>query len=150
MAGTYTCLQYHLVFSTKDRLPLITPEIQNNLYAYLGGIVRGKKGVAYQIGGISDHIHMLVRLHQDTKIQDFLRDVKSESSGWIHRTHRTMRGFAWQDGYGAFTVSMSQSNRVKTYIANQLQHHQKRGFKDEFRGFLRAHQIEFDEEKIWL
>ena len=101
MAGTFTCLNYHIVFSTKDRKPLIDKAIQPRLYEYLGGIVRDEGGVLYQIGGMPDHVHLLTRLRPIRPLSEFLRDLKSHSTGWVKATLGTHRMFQWQEGYGA-------------------------------------------------
>ncbi len=150
MGGTFTNLQYHLVFSTKGRRPFISDALRPRLYDYLGGTIRNLRGVVYEIGGADDHVHLLVRWRPDGSVSDLVRDIKSASSGWIHQEIRGMADFRWQDGFGAFTVSHSQSGKVKAYILNQESHHRKTDFKAEFRTLLRAHGVEFDEEYIWL
>ena len=149
MPQSYTCLHYHLVFSTKNRVPAITPEIEPRLWEYLGGIVRGLGGIPIQIGGVEDHVHLLVTLRQEPALSAMLRDLKAGSSGWVHDTFPHVREFWWQTGYGAFTVSHSNIDAVKAYIANQREHHQKQTFKDEFRELLTRHGIEFDEMYLW-
>ncbi len=148
MPSSYTCLHYHLVFSTKDRVPAITPEVEPRLWEYLGGIVRGLKGIPIQIGGVADHVHLLVTLRQEPALMDVLRDLKAGSSGWIHDTFPGMGAFAWQDGYGAFTVSHSATGVVKAYIANQNAHHKKMSSKDELRRLFEKHGIPFKEEYL--
>jgi putative transposase len=146
---SYTCLHYHLVFSTKNRVPAITPEIQPRLWEYLGGIVIELGGTPIQIGGVDDHVHLLVTMRQDDALKDVLREVKAGSSGWVHETFPAAGDFWWQAGYGAFTVSHSAIDVVKAYIANQPEHHAKRTFQDEFRGMLVKHEIAFDEKYLW-
>ena len=149
MAGTFTCLNYHIVFSTKDRQPLIDAAIQNRLHEYLGGIVRGAGGVLYQIGGMPDHVHLLARLHPNRALSELLRDLKSCSTGWVKATFKTHRMFQWQEGYGAFTVSKSDLPGVSDYIARQTEHHAQRDFKSEFVQLLKAHGVEYDAQYIW-
>ena len=149
MAQTFTCLHYHLVFSTKYRLPTITSEIRPRLWEYLGGFVRRHDGIPIQIGGIADHVHLLVTLRQDRALSDYMRELKASSSGWVHDTFPAVRDFWWQTGYGAFTVSHSGIEVVRSYIANQEEHHKKRTYQDEFRGLLVKHDIPFDEEYLW-
>jgi putative transposase len=149
MPGTYTKLLYHFVFSTKRRQPLITTEIESRLHEYMGGIVRSMNGVAIRIGGMPDHVHLLVRWHTNETLAALMRTVKARSSAWAHDTFPSLRAFAWQEGYGAFTVSHSQASAVENYIARQVEHHRKRPFQEEFREFLRAHEIEYDERYIW-
>jgi REP element-mobilizing transposase RayT len=149
MPQTYTCLHYHIVFSTKNREPVITPDLRPRLWDYLGGTVRGLGGISILVGGTGDHVHMLATLRQVPALADFMRDLKSASSGWVHDTFPAMSRFAWQTGYGAFTVSHSGIEGVKAYIANQEEHHRKQTFQDEFREFLRKHEIEFEEKYLW-
>ncbi|HLW66226.1 MAG TPA: IS200/IS605 family transposase [Gemmataceae bacterium] len=149
MPQSFTCLHYHLIFSTKGRVPSITPEIQSRLWEYLGGIIRNAGGISIQIGGTTDHVHLLVTLRQDRALSDFMRALKAGASGWIHDTFPHLAGFAWQTGYGAFTVSHSGLDVVKIYIAKQEEHHRKLSYQDEFRTFLIKHEIEFDEKYLW-
>jgi putative transposase len=149
MPQSYTCLHYHLVFSTKNRVPAIASNLQPHLWKYLGGIVRGEGGIPIQIGGIADHVHLLVTLRQQPGVADFLRHLKAVSSGWVHDNFPEATDFWWQTGYGAFTVSHSAVDSVKAYIANQEEHHKTRTFQDEFRTLLIKHGIEFDEQYLW-
>lgn len=149
MAGTFTSLHYHLVFSTKDRFPFIHADLQERLYEYLGGIIRSEKGVLLEAGGMPDHIHLLVRLPPLPAISDWMRIIKSKSSGWVHDNFLEKSKFGWQEGYGAFTVGRSDLDRVADYIRNQAEHHRSRTFKEEFLRFLEAHEIEYDERFIW-
>jgi len=148
MPGTHTKLLYHFVFSTKHRQPLITEDVEARLHEYMGGIVRSMSGVAIRIGGMPDHIHMLVRWRTDETLATLMRTVKARSSAWIHDTFPTLRAFACQHGYAAFTVSESQVDMVESYIARQAEHHRKRTFQEELLDFLRAHRIQFDERHI--
>jgi len=150
MAKSYTNLIYHIVFSTKDRRPLITPELRSRLYEYIGGTIRGLGGIALAINGVDDHIHVLAKLRPDKSLSAVLRDLKANSSGWMRDVFPDSKDFSWQNGYGAFTVSASQIDRVRTYISNQEIHHAKHTFRDEFIGLLRANEIEFDEKYLWL
>lgn len=149
MPGTYTRLLYHFVFSTKRREPLIAPDIEPRLHEYMGGIVRSMNGVAIRIGGMPDHVHMLIRWRTDETLAALMRTVKARSSAWVHETFPALGTFAWQAGYGAFTVSASQADAVEAYIANQAEHHRVRTFQEEFVEFLRTHGIEYDERYIW-
>jgi putative transposase len=149
MSRTFTSLLTHLVFSTKDREPLIVSEMKQELYAYLGGLTRELKGKSYGINGTSDHVHMLISLPPVISISDALRFLKSNSSGWVHDRWRKRRAFAWQLGYGAFSVSRSNVDGVLKYISNQETHHRRITFKDEFIDFLVKHEIEYDERYIW-
>ncbi len=121
MPHTYSNLIFHLVFATKDRQPLITRELKPRLYDYLGGTVRGLGGILVEIGGIVDHVHMLVILKPTILLSDFMRELKSSSSKWANQI--TGGKFEWQNGYGAFTVGRSQIASVSKYIQNQENHH---------------------------
>jgi REP element-mobilizing transposase RayT len=149
MSHTYTNLLYHIVFSTKDRRAWLDEEIAPRLYEYLGGAIRSAGGIAICINGAIDHLHALAKLRQDKAVSDVLRELKANSSGWVHRTFPPLRDFAWQTGYGAFSVSQSQVEKVKGYIANQKVHHQRVSFKEEFIALLEAHGIEYDEKYLW-
>ena len=149
MSRTFTNLLTHLVFSTKEREPLIAPELKSELYAYLGGLTGELKGKAYGINGTTDHVHMLIGLPPVISISEALRFIKSNSSGWVHEKWPRMP-FAWQLGYGAFSVSKSNVPEVLKYIRNQEAHHRKTAFKEEFVEFLVRHEIEYDERYIWL
>jgi putative transposase len=149
MPQSYVNLIYHIIFSTKDREPLITTEYQKRLYEYIGGIIRTQGGITLAINGVADHVHILAKLRQDKALSDLIRDFKSNASNWMHNIFPEQKDFAWQNGYGAFTVSASQIGEVSRYIANQKQHHQKHSFKDEFIAFLKANEIDFDEKYLW-
>lgn len=145
MPGTFTNLLYHIVFSTKQRAAWLKPEIAPRVHEYLGGIVRGERGIPHRINGMPDHVHLLIGWRTDETVSTLLRNVKAHSSRWIHETFPDCRDFRWQEGYSAFTVSRSQFDAVDRYIQNQTEHHRKRTFDDELRELLRAHHIEFDE-----
>jgi len=117
--ASYTNLLYHFVFSTKRREPSLHADLRPRLYEYLGGGIRDEKGIALAINGMADHVHILAKLRQDKAVSDMLRGIKANSSGWIHRTSPDLERFAWQEGYGAFSVSQSQVERVKEYIRHQ-------------------------------
>src|SRR3954470_5655106 len=149
MAGTYTNLLYHLVFSTKGRFPLITRELQPELYAYVGGIVRGEGGVLVEIGGMPDHVHLLVKFKPTVAVAEMLRLVKGSSSKWVNEEKYKVRKFGWQDGYGAFSVSESQVDAVREYIRTQEAHHRGLSYQDEFRALLDRHGVDYDERYLW-
>ena len=149
MPGTYSQILLHIVFSTKHRQPWITEDIREALYGYMGGIVREEKGVLYKIGGVEDHVHMYLRWRPDACISDLMREVKSGSSLKIHQECPHVRAFAWQEGYSVFSVSKSQEDAVKNYIATQAEHHKKEDFKSELLRMLRLHEIEFDERYVF-
>lgn len=149
MPSSYTCLHYHVIFGTKDRRPSITDDIRSRLYDYMGGILAREKGILLAAGGMPDHVHLLASLSAQSAVSDILRVVKTNSSKWIHETFSDHRGFGWQDGYGAFTVSPSNLSRVKRYIAEQEEHHRRVTFQEEFIAFLKRHGIPYDERYIW-
>lgn len=144
---TFTKLNYHLVFSTKNRRPLIDPTWSDRLYGYIGGIVRGEKGVLLAAGGMPDHIQLLVGYRPDKSVSELLREIKSHSSGWVHENFT--RDFAWQEGYSAFTVSYSEIESVKRYILTQAEHHRQRTFMEELLRMLDLHEIEYDERYVF-
>ncbi len=149
MPQSFICMNCHLIFSTKNREPLIVGDFVPQLHEYIGGICRGKGNVLVAAGGMPDHVHLLVSLGRQASVADVVRDIKSNSSAWIHETCQQLRGFAWQIGYGAFGVSHSSVGEVKKYIAGQHEHHRVRSFQEEFLLFLERHQIEYDERYIW-
>jgi putative transposase len=144
MGQSFTCLHYHIVFSTAHRQATIQPVIQQRLYEYFGGIIRAKKGALIASGGMADHIHLLARLHAQTAVSDLMRELKSNSSGWIHDTFPAFGSFAWQTGYAAFSVSYSNLDQVRTYIENQAEHHLGIDFKLELVSLLDRHEIPYD------
>ena len=149
MPQSFGSLYFHIVFSTKNRAPLISDGLQPRLFEYMGGILRYQKGVLVAAGGIEDHVHLLASLSRQASIADTLRDLKSNSSTWIHETFPELQSFAWQSGYGAFSVSYSALDSVKRYLANQRAHHQKQTFKEEFVAILKLHDMEHDERYVW-
>jgi putative transposase len=149
MPQSFACLHYHLIFSTKKRVPLLTPELQPRLFDYIGGILRAENGFLVVAGGASDHVHLLATLSRSTSVSKALRIIKAKSSRWIHETCADKPHFAWQSGYGAFAVSYSNLDSVRQYIARQAEHHKVKSFQDEFIEFLKRHKIEFDERSLW-
>ena len=147
MPQSLTQLLVHVVFSTKDRAPLIADAWRPDLHAYIGGILRKRKCDLLAAGGIEDHIHLLVRMPTTISIADMIRDVKTNSSAWRHESGDGR--FAWQSGYGVFSVSPESVAAVSAYIADQRDHHRKATFQDEYRSFLRTHGMEFDERYLW-
>jgi REP element-mobilizing transposase RayT len=139
----------HIIFATKNRENTIHPSFQNDLYNYIGGIIKNNKGTLIAIGGIQNHVHILTNLHQDHSLSETVRRIKAGSSHWINEEHKTPTRFAWQTKYGAFSVSRSMEERVENYIRNQMEHHKKQSFQDEFIGLLKKHGIEYDEKYIW-
>jgi putative transposase len=148
MSQSFTNLLYHLIFSTKERRPLITIDYQPRLYDYIGGVIRNTGGISLGINGTDDHVHVLTKLRPDRALSDVLRDLKSNATGWMHDVFPRLAHFSWQRGYAAFTVSQSNLKQVQRYIAGQKEHHQKVSFRDEFILFLKANGIEYDERYI--
>jgi putative transposase len=148
MPSTHLSLHYHIIFSTKERRQLIRDEWRERLHEYLGGCVRTAGGVPEKIGGISDHVHLLIGLKATHCLADVIRDIKSNSSGWV-KNELNAHLFSWQDGDGAFTVSRSMLGKVRVYIENQTEHHRRANFKDEYLGFLKLHEVEYDENHVW-
>ncbi|MBL8205281.1 MAG: IS200/IS605 family transposase [Blastocatellia bacterium] len=148
MSSSYTNLIYHIIFSTKDRRPIITDAYQSRLYDYLSGTIRGLGGISLALNGMEDHVHLLAKLRPDKSVSDVLRDLKANASGWMHDVFPALEDFSWQRGYGAFTVSQSHVEKVREYIAAQQEHHRKQSFRDEFIRFLRANGVEYDERYI--
>ncbi len=148
MGSTLTNLLYHSVFSTKIRREMITPELADELFPYIGGIIRNEKGRLITIGGMPDHVHLLARFPPSISVSDMLRKIKSNSSKFAN-TKQLGTHFQWQRGYAAFSVSESAVEQVSNYIANQAGHHKKMSFKDELRLLLKKHHVEYDERYIW-
>ena len=139
----------HLVFSTKNRVPVLTPDIQTELHPYLAGILNGIDCPSLQVGGVEDHVHLLFGLSRTRTIADIVETVKTSSSKWIKSKGTEFSAFHWQAGYGAFSVSQSDAETVVAYIQNQAQHHQKITFQDEYRRLLERYKVAFDERYVW-
>ena len=147
MPHTYTNLLVHIVFATKERFPLIQSEIESRLYEYIGGTIRTLGGVCLEIGGVEDHIHMLVKLKPTMNVSVFLEKLKPAVTKWARATIHPK--FEWQVGYGAFSVGESQVPSVRSYIQNQKIHHKRQSFDDEFKDMLSGAGIEYDERYLW-
>jgi REP element-mobilizing transposase RayT len=145
MPSTHLSLHYHIVFSTKGRHPWIAAEWRSRLHSIIGGILRRLSGIPEAVGGVADHVHILAGLRATHRLSDVVRQVKSESSGWVRREFRAEE-FAWQDGYGAFTVSASNLGGVKRYVLKQETHHQIVPFEEEYLSFLERSGLPLDEE----
>ncbi len=148
MANTYTCLNYHIVFSTKNRTKWISSDLEQRIWEYIGGIAKSNNTLPVQIGGIEDHVHALVSAKPDIALSRIVQLLKGGSSKWIHETFPMLSRFEWQQGYGAFTVSNSQMPMVIEYIKRQREHHHKHSYESEFREFLVRHGVEFDERFV--
>lgn len=142
--STFTNLLFHIVYSTKYRKLMIEKSWQDDLYGYVGGIVRDHKGTLLCMGGVSDHVHLLAKLSPTIAVSDMLRLIKSNSSKMVNETMRLRIPFEWQPGYAAFSVSESQYERVRDYILNQEEHHRKKTFQEEFIELLEKHNVTYD------
>lgn len=147
MAHTYTSELVHCVFSTQGRRKTISADLQPKLWAYLGGIARKNGFLALAVGGTEDHIHILLSLPAVMPVSKALQLLKGGSSKWVHDS--TGHVFTWQEGYGAFTVGISQKADTIAYIAAQAQHHAKHSFEEEFIAFLKKHGIEYDPQYVY-
>ncbi len=144
MSSTHISLYVHVVFSTKARQPLIDAAWQARLHAFLGGTARECGVTADTVGGVADHVHLLLSLMATTRLADVMRDLKRSSSAWVHQTFGLMT-FAWQDGYGAFSVSVKNLDAVRAYITNQAEHHRTHTFREEYIALLRRSGVRYDE-----
>jgi REP element-mobilizing transposase RayT len=147
MSHTSGNILLHFIFSTDGRRPLIKAEFRDDLFAYLGGIVREMNGAALIINGASDHVHMLIRVRPSHSAAEIARVVKANSSRWVREKHSAE--FAGQTGYGVFSVSESSMADVTKYISGQEEHHKKRSFQEEFVAFLKKNHVEYDPRYIW-
>lgn len=149
MASTLTRLLVHVTFSTKARAPLIRPDREPDLYAYIGGICRAMESPLLAMGGTSDHVHLLVSLGKTVALSDLLLNVKRDSSKWMKVGARREPAFAWQDGYFAFSIGESGVAALRRYIASQKAHHRQSDYQAEMRAFMRRYRIEWDERYVW-
>ena len=146
MGSTFFSLHYHVVFSTKHRQPLLRDDGLTRMHSYLGGIIRRMNGVAEIVGGVADHVHLLISLRPLHRLADVMRDLKKESTNWAKQ--ELDRRFTWQEGYAALTVSPTAVEAVRKYIANQERHHAKRSFVDELKELLTSAGIDYDEKYL--
>ena len=150
MSGKYLSLLVHFTWSTAHREPWLEPNVREDLYSIIGAVAGKRKVKLLAAGAVSDHIHLYTSFPSTISIADFVSAVKANSSNWIHNSFDRLRGFAWQDGYGAFSVSKSDEARVIRYVDGQERHHQKRTFKQEFLSLLAKNEIDYDLRYIWL
>jgi REP element-mobilizing transposase RayT len=148
MPSTHLSLHYHLVFSTKNREPSMPSDLRGRIHEYLGGTIRGMNGDAHAVGGTSDHIQVFAGLRATHCLADVMRELKSESSGWIHRELR-LPSFQWQEGCGGFTVGASHIEAVRSYVLNQEEHHKTQTFQEEYLAMLKRGLVEYDERYLW-
>ncbi len=149
MPSTHHGILIHVVFSTKQRTPLLHPSWRDDLFAMMGGIAKEHKSVLLRAGGIEDHVHLLLKIHPSFAIADTVKLIKGNASRWINKVQKAPGRFEWQRGYGAFSVSESMSETVKGYIKNQEKHHQRQSFEEEYFAILRKHKIEFDKKYVF-
>ncbi len=149
MPHSYASALFHCVFSTKDRQATITPDLRDRLFPYLGGIAHEKRIVPMAIGGVEDHVHLLLALPSTLDVAKAMQLIKGNSSKWVHETFPEHSAFAWQEGYGAFSIGISQVEDTVAYIANQQEHHRRKTFQEEFVSFLEKHKIVYDPRYLW-
>ena len=147
MSDTFSNLSVHVVFSTKDRIPLITRRVRKRVFPYIGGVIKGLGGKVIAIGGMPDHAHLVARLPTNMCVADFVRKIKANSSKWMNERATDMK-FGWQRGYGAFSISQSVVSSVAQYVRNQERHHRSRSFEEELMMLLTRHGIGFDERNL--
>ncbi len=147
MPGTYTSLHYHVIFSTKNREPLIVAAWRSRLHEYLGGMIHGLGGTPLGVGGVADHVHLLFGLKATHCLSDFMRDLKKDATNWTKETLQQPH-FAWQEGYAAFTVSPTAIESVRDYVNDQEEHHRVRTFREELVMMLRRAGVEFEERYL--
>ena len=148
MTHSYRIHFFHLIWSTKNRQPWILPDIQTRLYSYMGGIITGYDAVPLAIGGMPDHVHVLIKFNSLDKFSSMIRDIKAGSSLWIHKNFLNLGQFEWQEGYGSFSVSYSVLESVQHYIQNQEQHHATMSFDEEYLKFLNLHKVKYDQRFV--
>jgi REP element-mobilizing transposase RayT len=146
---SYTSAYFHCVFGTKERRPVITGDLQERLWPFLGGIARQNKMKPLAIGGVADHVHLLLSLPATLSMAKAMQLIKGASSKWVHENFPEQRLFAWQEKYGAFSVSMSQLDHITSYIHGQAEHHRKLTFQEEFVALLKRHRIKYDPRYLW-
>jgi putative transposase len=150
MPQSLSQIYVHAVFSTKDRRPYLQDiEVQRRLHEYIGGACRELGCPSVRVGGVEDHVHILFRLSRTTEVASIIREIKRESSKWIKEAFPTQSQFAWQSGYGVFSISPSHLDGLTKYISQQADHHARESFQDEFRRLLRMYDIEWDERYVW-
>ena len=149
MPHSFVSFLIHAVFSTKDRQPTLAPELSSRLFPYIGGIIRELHGTPLAVNGPADHVHLLLSIPANVSVAEALRVVKANSSRWVHEQFPAQSGFAWQSGYGAFTVSRSKLDDVRNYVTSQQEHHRLVSFQDEFLALLNKHGIQYDARGLW-
>ena len=146
--STFTQILYQIVFSTKNRERTISESGQEKLFSFIWGILKNKKCHLYRIGGIEDHIHIITHIHPTVAIAELVKDIKLATSSFIKKEHLLSKFSGWQEGYGAFTYSISAKDNLIEYVKKQKEHHKKRSFKEEYVNLLKEHRIEYDEKYL--
>jgi REP element-mobilizing transposase RayT len=149
MPHTLGYVLLHVIFSTKDRQPSLTDAVRGSTHAYLATVARNEGCECYRVGGVSDHVHLAIRLSRTLTIAKLVEELKTSSSKWLKTQSPLLHDFAWQRGYGVFSVSPSDLSALIAYIDTQEAHHAKQSFQDEFRRFLKRYGIEWDEQHVW-
>jgi REP element-mobilizing transposase RayT len=149
MAQSLANILIHIIFSTKKRQPMILPEVMQELYSYITGIARTHGSHVHEIGGIEDHIHLLISLPRTLPLSKLIEDIKKGSSKWIKTKGKLYTDFAWQNGYGAFSIGQSAYEDLRKYIQTQKEHHKSISFQGEYRIFLKKYCISYDEKYVW-
>jgi REP element-mobilizing transposase RayT len=149
MANTYTQIYVHIVFSVKGRQNLLDKDWRDDLFSYIGGIVNAKGQKIFAVGGVADHVHLLISLKPNITISELVRDIKSNSAKWINESKLVMGKFQWQEGYGGFSCSKSHIDNTIGYIRNQDLHHKTISFKEEYMNLLNEFNIDFDDKYLF-
>jgi len=149
MPQSLSFLLVHLIFSTKDRAPNLNLSVRPNLHAYLATVARNTNCECFRVGGVADHVHLAIRLSRTTTIAQLVEELKTSSSKWLKTQAPGLKHFAWQHGYGAFSVGPSDLEALASYIDAQEEHHRHLSFQEEYRAFLKRYGIEFDERYTW-
>ena len=149
MPQSLSSILIHLVFSTKNREPFITPSIETELHPYMAAVLREIKSPSLAIDGTNDHVHILLSLARTVSVAELVEELKTSTSKWIKTKGWEFRNFHWQKGYGSFSIGQSNVEELRKYIRNQKAHHRRVTFQDEYRKFLRAYGIDYNEEYVW-
>ncbi|MBS1573447.1 MAG: IS200/IS605 family transposase [Bacteroidetes bacterium] len=147
--STFRQIYYHIIFSTKYRKPVLNEQYEEELYKYIWGIVKNKNCKLYRINGMPDHIHLFTDLHPSICLSDFVKDIKVASNLWMKQSGLFPDFEEWQSGYGAFTYSEREKDKIINYIKNQKEHHKKEDFEAEYKNILKSNGIDFDEKYLW-
>ncbi|MFI5343638.1 MAG: IS200/IS605 family transposase [Chlamydiales bacterium] len=149
MSQSLANILVHIIFSTKKRQPMILPEVEGELHSYLAGIVRAQGSQCHEIGGVEDHVHLLISLPRTLALSRLIEEIKKGSSKWIKTKGNLFSDFSWQNGYGAFSIGQSSYEDLRKYIQNQRNKHKQITFQEEYRNFLKKYHIAYDEKYVW-